>query len=294
MAERLISTDGSGREFIRNGSEWVAYFPDRKHGPGRAARPTTAFHRRPARRSSATTGRVLRDPRHRAPAPAGPRLARDHGRAARRIALRLPPLDRRKTGDAAEDAAETAGDQIIEEIAFVSLSLPSKIDDELLKPDIDASGFRWLRRDAAQAARAVPESRRPRRHCCRRVPRDQRASRRCRAAKGRRTGLHPTGWPGCPCSWSIGRATAARCRGRCRWGRDLDRDRWSSGGRVGDAADRAGYRGARQSAVPPDTARAMKAAAALAYTALSAGTASRPRRGSPGHGQGHRRVRAGR
>ena len=45
MSERLVSTDGSGREFVRNGAEWVAYFPDRKVAIAEQRNRTQRVHR---------------------------------------------------------------------------------------------------------------------------------------------------------------------------------------------------------------------------------------------------------
>lgn len=150
MTERLVSTDGSGREFIRNGSEWVAYFPDRKivvverrvspgfisglHGLGKEAE----------------TQYEIRDVQK----------VRKQGKPVRLITV--TPRDGLRYGYRLwidETTAMpmktqlTSGDTIIEEIAFVSLSMPAKVDDELLKPEVDTSGFRWLRRDVQDLSR---------------------------------------------------------------------------------------------------------------------------------------------
>jgi sigma-E factor negative regulatory protein RseB len=151
MTERLISTDGSGREFIRKGAEGVAYFPDRK---------TVVVERRPApgfisglqgfdRQSEAQY--AIRDAEQ----------VRIQGKPTRLITV--TPRDNLRYGyrfwiDEATampmKTQLTSGDAVIEEIAFISLSLPSKIDDALLQPEVDTTGFRWRRRDARDEVRA--------------------------------------------------------------------------------------------------------------------------------------------
>jgi sigma-E factor negative regulatory protein RseB len=147
MTERLVSTDGSGREFVRDGSEWKAYFPDRKivvvEQRGRSSGFITALND-----LSAEAERFY-DIRG-----AGQRT-RLQGISTRLISV--APRDGlrygyrfwidEKTGMPVKTQLVTANGVIIEEISFVSISLLTKVDDELLKPDVDTAGFKWLRRD---------------------------------------------------------------------------------------------------------------------------------------------------
>lgn len=151
MAERLVSTDGSGREFVRKGSEWVAYFPDRRmvvveqRGPGGFI---SGLH---GLGPAAEEHYEIRDLER----------VRMQGRQARVITV--TPKDSlrygyklwvdEKTALPVRTQLSTAKNEIIEEITFVSLSMPAQIDDELLKPDVDATDFRWLRRDTKDQAR---------------------------------------------------------------------------------------------------------------------------------------------
>ena len=48
-----------------------------------------------------------------------------------------------------------ANGEVIAEISFISMTLPDSVNEELLKPDVDTTGFRWLRRDNAAARNAV-------------------------------------------------------------------------------------------------------------------------------------------
>lgn len=156
MSERLVSTDGSGREFIRKGGEWVAYFPDRKivvverRGPGGFI---SGLH------GLGTDAEKFYDIR-------AMETVRMQGRPTRVITV--TPRDNQRygykfwidesTAMPVRTRLSTAGEDVIEEITFVSLTLPATIDDELLKPDADATGFRWLRRDTFDATR-VPTQR---------------------------------------------------------------------------------------------------------------------------------------
>ncbi len=104
VSERLVSLDGSGREFIRTGSELACYLPDQRTVRDREA-PRAAV------RCSATSRRSTRPPppsttsSRSAHAHLSARRARDLGDAERRVPLRLPAVDRRRHGDAAAHAA---------------------------------------------------------------------------------------------------------------------------------------------------------------------------------------------
>ncbi|MEY2854917.1 MAG: hypothetical protein RL030_2049 [Pseudomonadota bacterium] len=159
MSERLISTDGSGREFIRNGSEWVAYFPDRKivvverraspgfisglHGLGKEAEALYEIRDVQRMRKQGNPVRLITV------------TPRDGLRYGYRLWIDETTAMPVKT-------QLTSGEAIIEEIAFVSLSMPAKVDDELLKPEVDTGGFRWLRRDVQDQSRMPRVSFEPR------------------------------------------------------------------------------------------------------------------------------------
>ncbi|MGC4027626.1 MAG: MucB/RseB C-terminal domain-containing protein [Steroidobacteraceae bacterium] len=153
MTERVISTDGSGREFVRKGSEWVAYFPDRQ---------IVVVERRTG--SGFIAGLHGLDAEAEGHYDIGSmEQARVQGRAVQVITVMPRDPFRygyrfwidRKTAMPIKTRLVSASGEVIEEIAFVSLSLPAQIDDELLMPDVDAKGFRWLRRDQPKAEGAV-------------------------------------------------------------------------------------------------------------------------------------------
>lgn len=146
MSERLVSTDGSGREFVRNGPEWVAYYPDRRIAVAEQRNRPSGFIAALNGLSKETENfyeiRYLERQRLQG---VNTRVISVRPRDGLRYGYRFW-IDE-KTGMPFRTQLETAGNEIIEEISFITLTLPASIDDEMLKPDVDATGFRWLRRD---------------------------------------------------------------------------------------------------------------------------------------------------
>jgi sigma-E factor negative regulatory protein RseB len=150
MAERLLATDGSGREFVRNGTEWTAYYPDRRFaivetrnrsygfistlkGLSEESARYYAIRDMGSKRQNGVNSQVIYvEPRD--GLRYGYRFWLDHSTAM--------PLRTQLISQAGE---------IVEEIAFISLSMPASISDDMLKPDVDTAGFRWLRRDVPGA-----------------------------------------------------------------------------------------------------------------------------------------------
>jgi sigma-E factor negative regulatory protein RseB len=146
MAERVVSTDGSGREFLRNGSKWVAFYPDQHIALVQTRNRSYGF-------LTALNGLNADSDRYYAITDGG--STRLQGRLAQQV--RLEPRDALRygyrlwidatTGLPLKSQLVARSGEIIEEIAFISLTLPEKIADEQLKPEVDTTGFRWLRRD---------------------------------------------------------------------------------------------------------------------------------------------------
>jgi sigma-E factor negative regulatory protein RseB len=148
MDERvaLVSTDGPGREFVRKGSEWVAYYPEQKIALVQTRNRSYGF-------LTALNGINDNSSRYYNIADAGPVSL--HGRAAQLI--RLEPLDALRygyrfwldtgTGLPLKTQLVARSGEVLEETAFINLSLPEKIPDDLLKPEVDTKGFRWMNRD---------------------------------------------------------------------------------------------------------------------------------------------------
>jgi sigma-E factor negative regulatory protein RseB len=154
MSERLVSTDGSGREFVRNGAEWVAYFPDRKVAIAEQRnRPSGFIVALNGLTSETEDFYEIRYVERQRLQGVNTRVITVRPRDGLRYGYRYW-IDE-KTGMPYRTQLETAGNEVIEEISFIALTLPATIDDEMLKPDVDATGFRWLRRDAPSPGGAV-------------------------------------------------------------------------------------------------------------------------------------------
>jgi sigma-E factor negative regulatory protein RseB len=160
MSERLISTDGSGREFVRSGREWVAYFPDRKLVIVENRRDNGFISTLRGLESGATDNYDVREIERTRIQGTQSRLITVTPRDAFRYGYRLW-IDE-KTGMPVKTQLASANNEVIEQITFVSLSFPKEVDDELLKPDVDASNFRWLRRDSVRMDGPLPVAFAPR------------------------------------------------------------------------------------------------------------------------------------
>lgn len=149
MTERLISTDGSGREFVRNGPELVSYFPDRKvvvvEQRGRASGYITALYGVGADTEKYYQLRSSEQPVRVRGFMA--RLVTVEPRDALRYGYRYW-IDEKTSMPVRTQLVAASGD-VIAEISFISMTLPDAVDEELLKADVDTTGFRWLRRDNA-------------------------------------------------------------------------------------------------------------------------------------------------
>jgi len=146
VSERLVSMDGSGREFIRRGTELTTYLPDR-HLVLVESSPDTNLLLSGLPRVDATTDsqydvRVLEH-------------ARVSGRDA--VLIAVTPMDALRYGYRLWVDAATAmplktqlrddHGNVLEQIIFTDLRLPSHIADAALEPAVDARNFRWVRHD---------------------------------------------------------------------------------------------------------------------------------------------------
>jgi sigma-E factor negative regulatory protein RseB len=151
VAERLQSMDGSGREFIRKGSQLFCYLPDQRtvlveHSPD-AALLLSGLPRMDAGSASEYDIRSLA-------------RARVSGHDTRVIAI--APLDQLRYGYRVwidEDTAMPLKTQlrdshgvVLEQIVFTSLNMLARIPNRELEPGIDARSYRWFRRDTEPVA----------------------------------------------------------------------------------------------------------------------------------------------
>jgi sigma-E factor negative regulatory protein RseB len=162
MTERLVSTDGSGREFIRDGSELVAYFPDRRMVVVEKRPRNVGFlGRLPGLDSAIRETYEVRDVERKRMQGRWVRVITVTPRDGFRYGYRLW-IDEDTAMPVRTQLASLAGD-VIEQISFASLTFPAVIDDEMLRPEVATEGFKWLRRDqpGERDAIQVPWTARP-------------------------------------------------------------------------------------------------------------------------------------
>ena len=150
VTERLLSLDGSGREFIRTGTELACYLPDKR---------TVLVETRPEQglllgglptfdgsQSDVYEITALKKMRH-------------MGREARLIAVTAKDqfrygyrlwIDETTAMPLRTQLCDSRG-RVIEQVVFASLTLPAHIPDSAFKPDISTEGFQWLRNNGAPA-----------------------------------------------------------------------------------------------------------------------------------------------
>ncbi len=144
VSERLLSLDGSGREFIREGNELTCYFPDKRtvlvehrapDGPLLGALPaidddnSLVYEIRGGERQR-LLGRNTR-------------VVALHPRDEYRYGYRLW-IDEETSMPLKTQLCDKAG-TVIEQILFSSIDLPERIPNSMFTPLVDASGYRWLR-----------------------------------------------------------------------------------------------------------------------------------------------------
>jgi len=146
VSERLVSLDGSGREFIREGNELICYFPDRREVlVERRAPDGLLLGALPAIDEDNSSVYEIK----------GGERQRLLGRDTRLVALQ--PRDQYRYGYRLWIDEKTAmplktqlcnqsGD-VIEQIVFSNIDLPERISDSQFKPQVDASTYRWFRAD---------------------------------------------------------------------------------------------------------------------------------------------------
>ncbi|MDE2051178.1 MAG: MucB/RseB C-terminal domain-containing protein [Gammaproteobacteria bacterium] len=147
VSERLVSLDGSGREFIRTGASLACYLPD-KH--------VVLVERTPAKVSllggfpaiDAQTARfydikeVARMRFNRRSTHLITVMPRDQYRYGYRLWIDDSTAMPMKT-----QLCDARGD-VIEQIVFANLKVRSRIPDSAFRPGISTTGFQWLRNDS--------------------------------------------------------------------------------------------------------------------------------------------------
>ncbi len=155
VSERLLSLDGAGREFIREGDELVCYFPDKKtvlverrapDGPLLGALPTIGD-------DSALVYEIRGGQRERL-LNRTTRVVTLHPRDQFRYGYKLW-IDEETAMPLKTQLCDKTG-EVIEQIVFSTIDLPERIPDSMFKPQMDASTYRWLRAERQVASNATP------------------------------------------------------------------------------------------------------------------------------------------
>jgi sigma-E factor negative regulatory protein RseB len=147
VAERLLSMDGSGREFIRKGTQLICYLPDQRTVLVEKSPDSALLLSGLPRVDATAAGQYEVKELAR---------ARVSGRDARVIAV--TPMDRLRYGyrlwidEATAMPLKTqlrdSHGGVLEQIVFTSLNMLSRIPNSELEPGMDARGYRWVRREA--------------------------------------------------------------------------------------------------------------------------------------------------
>jgi sigma-E factor negative regulatory protein RseB len=149
VTERLLSLDGSGREFVRNNGELTCYLPDQHtvlveprqdRGPFLGSLPqfgdeVNQFYDIEALASSHVLGRPVR-------------LIVVTPKDQFRFGYRLW-LDETSAMPLKTQLCDSRG-QVIEQILFARLEMPDTIADSELAPAVRTEGMRWVRQGPAQ------------------------------------------------------------------------------------------------------------------------------------------------
>jgi sigma-E factor negative regulatory protein RseB len=147
VAERLVSLDGSGREFIRTGSSLACYLPDRRTVlvEQRAAQESLVSF--PAVNSQAASSYDIRE------------VARMRLNRRDTHVISVAPRDEFRYGyrlwiddstamPLKTQLCDTDG-HVIEQLVFASLTMAARIPDSAFRPEVSTDGFQWLRNDTA-------------------------------------------------------------------------------------------------------------------------------------------------
>ena len=154
VTERLESLDGSGREFIRTGASLTCYLPD-EH--------VVLVESTPAKVSLLSGFPTLDDQTARFYDIKEVARMRFNRRSTHLITVM--PRDQYRYGyrlwidDSTAMPLKTqlcdANGNVIEQVVFANLKVPSRIPDSAFRPGISTTGFRWLRNDAAPLQETV-------------------------------------------------------------------------------------------------------------------------------------------
>ena len=156
VSERLVSLDGSGREFVRTGSNLTCYLPDRR---------VVLVERTPAKVSLLGGFPAINDQTARFYDIKEVGRMRFNRRGTHLITVM--PRDQYRYGyrlwidDATAMPLKTqlcdAQGNVIEQVVFANLKVRSHIPDSAFRPGISTAGFQWLRNDSAPLPQTVSQ-----------------------------------------------------------------------------------------------------------------------------------------
>jgi sigma-E factor negative regulatory protein RseB len=151
VSERLLSMDGSGREFVRRGTQLTCYLPDKHTVLVEQSRDTGLLLASLPRLDATSDGHYQITELTR---------TRAAGRPVRVIAI--TPMDEMRYGyrlwvDEAsgmplKTQLRSRGGEVLEQLVFTDLRLPVRIADSELQPSVDARNYRWVHQDPDNGA----------------------------------------------------------------------------------------------------------------------------------------------
>src|SRR5579859_3299816 len=154
VSERLVSLDGSGREFIRTGSNLACYLPDKR---------TVLVESRPPQESLLGGFPTIND--QTASFYDIKEVERTRFNRRDTHLITVTPKDEYRYGYRLWIDETTAmplktqlcdiRGHVIEQVVFANLTLASRIPDAAFKPEVSTEGFQWLRNDASLAKEPV-------------------------------------------------------------------------------------------------------------------------------------------
>lgn len=144
--ERLVSLDGSGREFIHDRGELICYLPDQRKVLVERGRQNGSLLGAVPRFDSSISGsyEIKGGERERLMG-RDARLVIVHPRDEYRYGYRLW-IDERTAMPLKTQLCDSVGN-VVEQVVFSSLTMRSEIPDSAFKPDVQAEGFRWVRQE---------------------------------------------------------------------------------------------------------------------------------------------------
>lgn len=145
ISERLLSLDGPGREFIREGDELTCYLPDRREVLVERRAPDSPLVAVPTVDADNSTVYEIRGGERERLLNRTTRLVTLNPRDQYRYGYRLW-IDEQTSMPLKTQLCDQTG-AVIEQIVFSAIDLPERIPDSMFKPQVDASTYRWLRAD---------------------------------------------------------------------------------------------------------------------------------------------------